>query len=291
MHNRPDRSRIGSRAAIESPDSFEQWLYDQVSRFGDRFIQPSIEQFTVADALTSNGTQLGPVVERLFERAHPLWNYDPRFLRRAVTEKMTVVGANTQDNGWSKLAEHVAQAEPEIVLHHTGDPSALIVLTVHQGVPLFALRRIGQYRNHYAEVLWRGKLPMHTTNTLLLADDLIPMRRRLRMRPATLFSAGLALNVIRRDPDGRYVAPRDGNKTIRLSAQKERAAALMGMDGPTCREVQRRLNALVAQKGAKAIDARLEEYATDVPGLADWEVRGIVEFGRVCEAAKKGPES
>jgi hypothetical protein len=130
-----------------------------VSHFGARSVEQSVEQFTVTEALTCNGTRLEPVVERLFERAYPLWNYDPRFLSRARTERMTIVGAHTHNGNWPRLAEHVAGTEPEIILHHTGDPSALIVLTIHQGVPLFALRRIGQYRNHYAEVLWRGKQP------------------------------------------------------------------------------------------------------------------------------------
>jgi hypothetical protein len=275
---------------VESADSFGLWLHDQVARFGAQCLEPSVDRFTLNEALTSNGTRIEPVLERLFERAYPLWNYDPRFLSRAKTQRMTFVGANTQADGWPRLAGVVAEAEPEIILHHTGDPSALIVMTVHQGVPLFALRRIGQYRNHYAEALWRGKLPIHTTNSLVLADDLIPMRRRMRVGPATLFSTGLALDVIRRDPDGRYVAPREEGKTIRLSAQKERAVALMGMDGPTCREVQRRLDALVAREGPEAIEARLDEYTTDVPGLEDWEVKGIVEFGRAQEPVRPPPK-
>jgi hypothetical protein len=265
----------------ESAEAFEPWLYEQVSRFGADHVTQRVDQFTITDALTSNGSRLEPVMERLFDRAHPLWNYDPRFLRRAKTERMTFVGIDATESSWSWLNELAAEAESDIILHNSDDPSALIVMTVHQGVPLFALRRIGQYRNHYAEALWRGTLPVHTTNKLALADDLVPIRRRPLLRPPALFSTGLALAIIRRDPDGRYVAPRAGGKTIRLSAQKERAVALMGMDGPTCREVQRRLDAMVSAEGTKAIDARLEEYATDVPGLADWEVRGIVEFGRV----------
>jgi hypothetical protein len=276
---------------VESADSFGLWLHEQVARFGAQCLEQSLAQFTVNEALTSNGTRTGPLLERLFERAYPLWNYDPRFLSRAKTQRMTFVGANTRLDGWSRLTEVVTEAEPEIILHHTGDPSALIVMTIHQGVPLFALRRIGQYRNHYAEALWRGKLPIHTTNSLALADDLIPLRRRMKVSPATLFSTGLALNIIRRDPDGRYVVPRGQGKTIRLSPQKVRSVALMGMDGPACREVQRRLDALVAREGTEAIQARLEEYATDVPGLEDWEVKGIVEFGQAQASLRPAPET
>jgi hypothetical protein len=249
-----------------------------------------VARFTVNEALTSNGMRTAPLLERLFERAYPLWNYDPRFLRRAKTTRMSFVGANTHAEDWARLTEAVAEAESEIILHHTGDPSALIVMTIHQGVPLFALRRIGQYRNHYAEALWRGRLPVHTTNSMALADDLIPMRRRMKVSPATLFSAGLALGVIRRDPDGRYVVPRGQGRTIRLSPQKIRSVALMAMDGPACREVQRRLDVLVAREGAEAIQARLEEHAADVPGLEDWEVTGIVAFGRAQEPPPPPPQ-
>jgi hypothetical protein len=268
---------------IETPDSFRSWFYDHVGQFGARCLEQTVGEFSVVDALTSNGTRLESVVERLFERAYPLWNYDPRFLRRAKTQRMTFIGANTQESSWPMLSELVGDAQPEAIVHHTDDPSALIVMAIHRGVPLFALRRIGQYRTHYAEALWRGKLPIHTTNNLALATDLVPMRRRPRVIPATLFSTGLALNVIHRDPDGRYVAPRGQGKTIRLSANKERSVALMGMDGPTCRQVQRRLDALVAQQGKAAIGARLEQYTTDASDLADWEIKGIVEFGRSYE--------
>jgi hypothetical protein len=265
---------------VESPDSFELWVYDRISHFGMQYLGQNVGQFTVVDALTRNGTRLEPMMERMFERAYPLWNYDPRYLRRAKTQRLTFVGADTQESSWPTLGGFVAEVQPEAILHHTGDASALLVLSIHQGVPLFALRRIEQYRSHYAEALWRGKLPLHTTCNLALAADLIPMRRRPRDMPATLFSVGLALDIVRRDPDGRYVAPRGEGKTIRLGTHKVRSVALMGMDGPTCREVQRCLDDLVAEKGKEAIGARLEQYATDASDLADWEVKGIVAFGR-----------
>jgi hypothetical protein len=164
----------------------------------------------------------------------------------------------------------------------------LTILSVHLGVPLFALRRIGQYRTHYAEALWRGKLPLHTTNALALCGDLVPIRR-LKTHPATLFATGLALGVIRPDLDGRYIAPRGASKTIRLSAHKERSAALMGMDAATCREVARQVEALVAREGVEAVRARLDAYATDAPGLADWEVKGIVAFCGTDEQEDETP--
>jgi hypothetical protein len=48
---------------------------------------------------------------------------------------------------------------------------------------------------------------------------------------------------------------------------------------------------LIAREGGKAVTARLEEYATDVPGLADWEVRGIVEFGRAYQMDREQAEA
>ena len=49
-----------------------------------------------------------------------------------------------------------------------------------------------------------------------------------------LLEEGLALGIIGREQNGRYVAPRGNNRTIRLSKHKERSAALMGMDASTC---------------------------------------------------------
>jgi hypothetical protein len=286
QHTGPVSEWLAQR--IESRESFAAWLCAQLSDFGTRYLEQSAQRFMVVEALAQDGVELGQVLERLFERAHPLWNYDPRFLRRAKTQRLAFVGADTGGSSWSALAGPLSDICPEAIAHHTGDPSALTVLNVHLGVPLFALRRIGQYRTHYAEALWRGKLPLHTTNVLALSGDLVPIRR-LKIHPTTLFAIGLALDVIQSDPDERYVAPRAAGKTIRLSAHKERSAALMGMDAATCREVQRRLGVLVAQEGAETIRARLDAYATDAPGLADWEVKGIVEFCRSDERENETP--
>ncbi len=60
----------------------------------------------------------------------------------------------------------------------------------------------------------------------------------------------------------------------------------MGMDAAACREVERRLDVLVANKGPQAVRTLLDEYVTAVPGLADWEVRGILEFCRTYKLDK-----
>jgi hypothetical protein len=156
-------------------------------------------------------------------------------------------------------------------------------------VPLFALRRIGQYRSHYAEMLWRGKLPIHTTNKLALTGDLIPMRR-LKTHATTLFAVGLALGLVQRERTGRYIAPRGNHRSIRLSTQKERSAALMSMDASTCREVERRLNRLLAQEGPTTLRTRLENYTVNAPNLADWEISNIQNFSRGIPEEQPQPE-
>jgi hypothetical protein len=69
---------------VESSDSFELWLHDQISRFGAQCLGQSVDQLTVVDALTQNGTRLEPLIERTFDQAYPMWNYDPRFIGRAT---------------------------------------------------------------------------------------------------------------------------------------------------------------------------------------------------------------
>jgi hypothetical protein len=265
--------------SLEKNERLSHSIYEQITGAGTENLEASVRRFTVAEALTRREANVGRLIESLIDSAQPLWNFDPRFLRRARTQRLTFVSGDTENPAWSEVADAISQSCPDAISHHTDDSGSLTVLLIHLGVPLFALRRIGQYRNHYAELLWRGRLPVHTTNSLALISDLVPIRR-LGASASVLFATGLALGVVHREPDGRYIAPRGRNTTIRLSAQKERSVALMGMDGSTCRAVQRQLDSILAEQGAEAVCARLDEYTTSFPGLADWEVKGILSFSQ-----------
>jgi hypothetical protein len=202
---------------------------------------------------------------------------------------MTFVSVDADSPAWQEVAPLFQKAYPDAFVHNTAEKSTLTVLNIHLGVPLFALRRIGQYRGHYAEMLWRGRLPVHTTGRLTLVGDLIPMRR-LKTHATTLFAVGLALGVVTRERNGRYVAPRGNNQTIRLSTQKERSVALMGMDASTCREVERRLQRLVAREGPATLRRRLGEYTAAASNLADWEMTNIHRFSRSIAKEQAQPE-
>jgi hypothetical protein len=265
--------------ATELGEQFGPWVDEQLSSLCAVHLDKHLRSFTISEALTHRQEGIEHLVQGLIESARPLWNYDPRYLRRATTQRLTFVSVDADSPAWLDVAHPLAQACPDAIVHSTDDGSTLTVLNIHLGVPLFALRRIGQYRNHYAEMLWRGKLPIHTTSKLALASDLIPMRR-LKTKATTLFAVGLALGVVQRERSGRYVAPRGSNKTIRLSAQKERSAALMGMDASTCREVERRLGRLLDQVGPTTLDARLDAYTESASDLADWEISSILSFSQ-----------
>jgi hypothetical protein len=265
--------------STELDERFGVWLDEQITSLCALHLDESVRRFTIAEALTHRQASLEGLVQGLIENARPLWNYDPRFLRRAVTQRLTFVGVDTDSPAWGDVARLLAKACPNAIVHNTDDSSTLTVLNIHLGVPLFALRRIGQYRGHYAEMLWRGRLPVHATGKLILASDLVPIRR-LKTHASTLFAVGLALGLVQRERGGRYLAPRANNKSIRLSAQKERSAALMGMDAATCRELERRIEHLLERDGAQAIQARLEEYTDSASELADWELTRIVGFGQ-----------
>jgi len=272
--------------STELGDRFDLWVDEQIASLCALHLDESVRRFTISEALTHRQENRERLIESLIESAQPLWNYDPRFLRRATTQRLTLVAADADSPAWGDVSGTLSEACPDAIVHSTADGSTLTVVNIHLGVPLFALRRIGQYRGHYAEMLWRGKLPVHTTRNLTLAGDLIPIRS-LKTRATTLFAAGLALGIVKREQTGRYIAPRGESKTIRLSTQKERSAALMGMDASTCREVERRLESYVAQKGIEALRARLEEYTATVPGLSDWEIAHIVSLSRALRQTKE----
>ena len=156
----------------------------------------------------------------------------------------------------------------------------MVVMRVHRGLPLFALRRLNEYRAHYAEMLWHSRLPLHTTASMTLLEDLVPIRRSIRLPPSAVFGAGLALGSISRDASGRYIAPRPRDQSFRLSTQKERSVALLGMDAAACRELGRQLGQIVKTKGRHAVRTILDEYVAVMPDLADWEVQGILAFSK-----------
>jgi len=256
---------------------FGLWLDEQLAGICALYLDKSVRRFTITEALTHRENDLDRLIQSLIESAQPLWNYDPRYLRRAVTQRMSFVGVDADSPAWVDIAIPLSEACPDAIVHNTEDESTLTVLNIHRGVPLFALRRIGEYRSHYAETLWRGKLPIHTTGKLTLAADLIPMRR-LKTHPTTLFAVGLALGIVQREVNGRYLAPRGNNQTIRLGKQKERSAALMGMDASTCREVERQLEQMVEQEGRDGLRARLDGYTVSTPDLEDWERSRVRDF-------------
>jgi hypothetical protein len=266
----------------DQAQSLSLWLTEQITSISAQFFEQRMYRLNVLDAITQASSQadIETDLKRMFEAARPLWSYDPSVLRRAKTQRMMFLGVDTSGSPWARVVVPLSRAYPKLIPINTSDPLTMAVLRIHRGMPLFALRRVGEYRTHYAEMLWRSKLPVHTMRDLALVEDLIPARRRIKLPTATLFAAGLALGSIRRDSGGRYLAPRARGDQIRLSARKERAVALMSMAPTACREVQRQLDALVASKGPQAVQTILDEYMTVMPDLEDWEVRGIAEFVR-----------
>jgi len=268
--------------ASEAQQPLAIWLGEQIARFGLGFMQQRVQQYRVADALLGEASEAEAesALNWMLGHAHPLWNYDPKTVRRARTQHLTLIGADTQGAGWSTLSTRLAQAYPHVVPIDTGSPHQIVALSVHRGLPLYALRRIREYRLHYAEMLWCSRLPLHTTGAFALVEDLLPVRPRAGLDTTTLFAAGLALGIVQRDAQGRHIAPRGDGRTIRLSTQKERSAALLGLDASACREVQSRLGALIIAQGQQPVRAALDEYLDLTTGLEDWEIQGILSFLR-----------
>jgi hypothetical protein len=269
---------------VESKQPLVESLYPQIAQAGAAYARANLSRFKAVQALVQGAPEeVQRRVGRMFAYAQPLWNVDRARLRRGKTQRLSFFATDTSTAAWSRLVAPLAKVCPDVIPVDTDEPSLAVSMNVHLGVPLFALRRIDQYRSHYAEWLWRGRPPLHTTATLSLAPDLLPMRRPPGLSPAALFSGGLALGIIARDPDGRYVAPREHGRSIRLGKRKADSVALMAMEGPACRRIARQIEAEFEDMGAPALRALLDEYTTGAPGLEDWEVKGILELGRAYD--------
>lgn len=274
------RWREGAEAAGEA---LVEWLDTRMREVGSAFVGGWLAHFTLFDLMAeaAPGVALDRDLQRMLDSARPLWSYDSRVLRRGKTERTTLVGGDASASGWERVVASLrSSSTAQPVLVDTGDPGALVVLRLHRGMPAFALRRIGEYRAHYAEMLWHSKLPLHTTREARLGEDLYPQRRRVKLPVASLFAGGVAMGIIDRGADGRYCAPRPRGEAIVLSRQEDRSVALMSMDGAACRAVQRALDALLEGTRRDAASAVLDEYVTSVPDLEDWEVEAILTLQR-----------
>ena len=262
--------------------ALDEWLDARMRAIESAYVGTWLAQFTLFDLMAeaAPGVALDRDLQRMLDSARPLWSYDPRRLRQGKTERATLVGGDASASGWERIVASLRSSTTQPVLVDTADPGALVVLRLHRGMPAFALRRIGEYRAHYAEMLWHSKLPLHTTRGARLDDDLYPKRRRVKQLIAALFAGGVAMGIIDRGPDGRYRAPRSRGEAIVLSRQKDRAVALMSMDDAACRAVQRRLDALLEGTRREAASVVLDEYVTSVPDLEDWEVEAILTLQR-----------
>ncbi|HUT18752.1 MAG TPA: tubulin-like doman-containing protein [Anaerolineae bacterium] len=271
--------------AKEAGQTLAEWLDARLRDVGSAFVDAWLAQFTLFDLMAeaAPGVALDRDLQRMLDSARPLWSYDPRTLRRGKTARITLAGGDASASGWERVIASLRTSAAQPVAVDTGDPGALVVLCLHRGMPVFALRRIGEYRAHYAEMLWQSKLPLHTTRAARLDDDLYPKQRRARRPAVVLFAGGLAMGIIGRDADGRYRAPRPRGDSIVLSRHKDRSVALMSMDGAACRAVQRQLDALLNGTSRDAASAALDEYVTSVPDLEDWEVEAILALQRTYD--------
>jgi hypothetical protein len=271
--------------AQEAGQPLAEWLDERLRGAVRAFLGDWVAQFSLFDLLVeaAPGMALDRDLQRMLDSARPLWNYDPRVLRRAKTERMTLVGSDASASGWERVMASLRSSAAQPVAVDTGDPDALLLLRVHRGMPAFALRRIGEYRAHYAEMLWHSKLPLHTTRAARLGDDLYPRQRGTKQPAVNLFVGGLAMGIVRRDTDGRYRAPRPRGESIALSRHKDRSVALLSMDGAACRAVQRQLDALLSGHKKDVASATLDEYVTSIADLEDWEVEAILALQRTYD--------
>ena len=267
----------------QSRDPIAVWLMTRLLAVGKNLAEQCLQETSITD-FVGPSADADSSFQRMLDSAKPLWNYDPKRLRRAKTQKLSLIAGNLTP---TQREQNQTYSNSQVI--DIQAPRHLLIINEHHGMPLLALRRLDEYRAHYAAMLRHSQVPIHITRDLVLSDDLLTVYPKNQPAPATLFAVGLALGIITRDPDGRYIAPRTPTSSRRLSADKARAAALLGMDAAACRELQTRLHTLIAAKGRGPIHAILDEYTTVVPNLEDWQVHAIVKWVQSRSVPKNPP--
>ncbi len=265
-------SRIKWSAAQDAPAQSERpagWLGKSLHEWGHLLVCENLSHATLFSFIPQSDIQ--PTLKHMCDDAQPLWNYDPASVQRIKTHRMTLLGSdlNLQPD-----------FDPSAIPVQLADRHRLIVIQVHQGMPLWAIRRIAEYRRHYAAFLRHGQIPLHTAPQGSLAPDLIASRPAGQPNATALFAAALALNIVINDEEHGYRAPQSQGRTLDLGKNRLHAVALLGMDEATCRAIQQRLERICAEKGRATVQAILDEYMTMVPDLEDWEIRGILDWGK-----------
>ncbi len=279
-------------ALLEAIGTLDQWrqyepeeLEAAILSYGERVFAPMYDldvETLLAQQMTSQ-TQTETLIRGLLDKAAPLWSYDSFSLGQSDTlATQTLVGLELPSA--SQLRPHFARVSPTIMFEATADPHSLIVTTLRSGLPLFALRRMGELAQCYINAVRSHALPLHIDDEMALVPDLRPRGpKQPTMEAPTAFALGVSLGMISQRDDGVYAVHNARGKEIgALASERVDSAILLGADDKLLATVANRIQAIVSEKGATDAAARLEAYLAKAEYEA-WEetcIRHYVELLR-----------
>ncbi len=212
------------------------------------------------------------------DKAAPLWTYDQFSLGQAhATDDRTYVGLADPDA--SEIKRSLEKINPSTVFAATGDSYSVIVSSIRRNMPLFALRRMNEFRQHYLGAIAHLPLLVHLEDNMALSSDLAATSiERTEWSAVTAFAVGRAFEFVTRGDDGTYGVPSMTQMgTSWLCPDAIRSVILLGANEKLWLHLAELIEAKVANEGVDTSVVTLNDYLSQ-PALTDWERRHIEQF-------------
>jgi hypothetical protein len=224
-------------------------------------------------------------VRQLLNEAAPLWTFDAANLGQAFNvQENTFVGMENSDD--AEMKNHFLNLNPRTVIEATGDPHAVAVTVLRRGMPLHGLRRMGEFRSHYLNLLKNRNGMLHLDDKMALTRDVMPsIVHQVEMSPETAFTLGLAFGIVKQYEDSGiyYLRFEQGGTICELSADRLDSAILLGANESLLVELGKRIQTLVADQGSTDSSEALQAYLMDGT-LHEWEKTCLTRYIELLQA-------
>lgn len=224
------------------------------------------------------------LVRELRDIAAPLWMYDQFTLGQTFTiVAKTFVGMDTTvDNDFRHQFMMVDQ---DVQFEATNDPQSLIVTSVRRGMPLFGLRRMEGFQEHYLDGVQNRGRTLHLEDDDALTQDLMPSSiSQAELEYATAFAVALALGLIKPREDKMLVlTDASGKGAKELSTDRVEAAILLSTDAKRLNALTNDIQEVVSKMGVSETVQELEKYIRQQK-LSNWEKDRIQRYIELLKA-------
>lgn len=276
----PGQSEARLTPLIERSGSLVEWRnYSQedvearLLSYG-RQVFEGMHELRVEDLLNRQLTSRSVAEARIRElqdKAAPLWTYDPFILGQTYSlADQTFLGMETV--AATDLKQQFERVNPSTAFEATGDRHSLIVTILRQGMPLFGLRRMREFRQHYLDSLRSRRQPLHLDEAMGLIRDIMPSTiERIELDPSTTFAVGLALELFKQQEDGSYIAETHVGKLVgEFVLDKVESVILLGADEKLWSSMANEIQTVVAGKGTKETGKDLSKFLSATE-ISPWE--------------------